>query len=127
MVHELVHVVQAYGSGRRRNPGATRPPGWLVEGLADYLRFYHYEPETKGAEIPRRRIATARHDASYRVSANFIHWVVEHHDRDLVRHLNAALREGRYQDALWKEHTGKTLSELAEAWLAALAVPAAAP
>jgi hypothetical protein len=36
MIHETVHVVQGY-----RLPGN---PGWLVEGIADYIRFFKYEP-----------------------------------------------------------------------------------
>ncbi len=35
-VHETVHCVQSYrGRGN---------PGWLVEGVADYVRFFQYEP-----------------------------------------------------------------------------------
>lgn len=57
-----------------------------------------------------------RYDASYRVSANFIHWVTETYDREIVRKLNAALREGRYRAELWKDATGRTLDELGEEW-----------
>ncbi|MHB1558870.1 MAG: basic secretory protein-like protein, partial [Isosphaeraceae bacterium] len=35
MVHETVHVVQSYRRGDR--------PGWLVEGVSDYIRFFKYE------------------------------------------------------------------------------------
>ncbi len=35
IVHELTHIVQRY-------PGD--PPMWLLEGIADYVRYYHYEP-----------------------------------------------------------------------------------
>ena len=51
VVHELVHVVQQYGRARRNNPDATRPPGWLVEGIPDYIRWFLYEPQSRGAEI----------------------------------------------------------------------------
>jgi hypothetical protein len=37
MVHETVHCVQDY----RR----ARNPGWLVEGIADYVRFFRYETQ----------------------------------------------------------------------------------
>src|SRR5204862_5327445 len=66
VVHELVHVVQQYGQARRTNPDATRTPGWLVEGIADYIRWFLYEPQTKGAEITRRNFERARYDSSYR-------------------------------------------------------------
>ena len=116
VVHELVHVVQDYGRARRGNPGASRTPGWLVEGIADYIRWFLYEPETKGAEITERNFARAKYDASYRVTGNFLNWVTATHDREIVRKLNAAAREGRYAEALWKEWTGRTLPELGEDW-----------
>ena len=116
VVHEMVHVVQNYGRARRTNPNATRMPGWLVEGMADYIRWFLYEPETKGAEITERNLARAKYDASYRVTGNFLNWVTQQHDRDLVRKLNAAAREGRYTEQLWKDWTGKTVQELGEDW-----------
>lgn len=127
IVHELVHVVQQYGLARRSNPNPTRSPGWLVEGLADYLRWFRYEPESKGAEIAPDRAARARYDAGYRVSANFLNWVVENYGEDVVRELNAAMREGRYADDLWPRLTGRSLTELGEAWKANLEAPRSSP
>ena len=118
--HELVHVVQQYGRARRSNPNATRAPGWLTEGIPDYLRWFVYEPQTRGAEITRRNIGRARYDASYRISANFLNWVTEKYSRDLVKDLNAALREGKYSEDLWKQSTGQSLAELGEAWKKAM-------
>jgi hypothetical protein len=53
VIHELVHVVQAYPRNRHNT-------GWLVEGIADYIRWWRYEPEsiTAGA---RPRIDPAKH------------------------------------------------------------------
>ena len=116
VVHELVHVVQQYGRARRANPNATRPPGWLVEGIADYIRWFLYEPESRGAEITAANISKARYDMSYRGSANFLNWVAERHDRKLVTKLNAALREGRYKDDLWSDYSRRTLAELGDEW-----------
>ncbi len=116
VVHELVHVVQSYGNGRRNSPGNTRIPGWLVEGIPDYIRWFIYEPQTQGAEITTRNLDRARHDASYRISANFLNWVTANHDANLVRKLNAAGRAGTYREELWQEATGKTVQELGEAW-----------
>lgn len=111
-VHELVHVVQQYGRARRPN----RPPGWLVEGIADYIRWFLYEPESRGAEITARNIDRARHDASYRVSANFLNWVATKHGEEIPKKLNAALREGTYREELWRELTGQGVEELGAAW-----------
>jgi len=128
VVHELVHVVQQYGRARRAGPNAARTPGWLVEGIADYIRWFLYEPETRGAEITGRNIARARYDASYRVSGNFLNWVTKTYDKELVRKLNAAAREGRYSEDLWKEYTSHTVEELGAEWKANLEKsPAAAP
>lgn len=116
IVHELVHVVQQYGRGRRRTPGAFRPPGWLTEGIPDYIRWFLYEPESHGAEITERNFDRARYDGSYRVSANFLDWVVREHGEKVIPELNAALREGRYRPDLWNELTGHSVEELGEAW-----------
>lgn len=116
VVHEMVHVVQQYGRARRNNPDATRTPGWLVEGIADYIRWFLYEPETKGAEITRKNLSRARYDGNYRITGNFLNWVGGKYDPDIVRKLNAAAREGKYDEGLWKNYTGKTVQELGEEW-----------
>jgi hypothetical protein len=116
VVHEMVHVVQSYGRARRTNPDAKRTPGWLVEGIADYIRWFLYEPETKGAEITERNLARAKYDASYRITGNFLNWVTQNQDKDIVRKLNVAAREGKYAEQLWKDWTGKTLQDLGAEW-----------
>jgi hypothetical protein len=108
IVHEAVHVAQGYRHGPQ--------PSWLVEGIADYIRFFRWEPGNLGRIDP----ATARYDGSYRVSAAFLAYLVERSDRDIVRHLNRAVREGRYDDDLFRQITGKTLRELDEQWRATL-------
>ncbi|NLZ07661.1 MAG: DUF1080 domain-containing protein [Phycisphaerae bacterium] len=126
IVHELVHVVQNYGRARRGNPDAARTPGWLVEGICDYIRWFLYEPHAHGAQITSRNVERARYDGNYRISGNFLNWVTATYDRDIVRKLNAAAREGRYSEDLWKEYTGKTVQELGDEWKAAMVANAAA-
>jgi hypothetical protein len=104
MVHETVHVVQRY---RTRNN-----PGWLVEGVADWVRFFKYER----GKLGRINSDRARYDGSYRVTAAFLNYVSEKYDQELVRKLNKAMREGEYKDELWKELTKKTAKELDEEW-----------
>jgi hypothetical protein len=120
VVHELAHVVQNYGLARRTNPNATRTPGWLVEGICDYIRWFLYEPQTHGAEITARNLARARYDGNYRISGNFLHWVTGKYDKDIVRKLNAAARAGTYREELWKTATGHTVQELGDEWKAEL-------
>lgn len=118
VVHELVHVVQAYQSGRRRGQERQTPPGWIVEGIPDYIRWFLYEPQSQGAALSRAALAKAKHDASYRVSANFINWVLRTHDAGgtLLQQLNADARNGRYSSETWKRLTGKPEPELANQW-----------
>ncbi len=102
MIHETVHCVQAYRTGG---------PGWLVEGIADYIRFFKYEPGKIG------RIAKDPHfDGSYRTTAAFLNFVATQYDKDLVKKINKTLREGEYREELWKTLTKKTLKELDEEW-----------
>ena len=120
VVHELAHVVQNYGMARRSNPNATRTPGWLVEGICDYIRWFLYEPQTRGAEITSRNIARAKYDGNYRISGNFLNWVTQTYSKDIVQRLNAAAREGKYSEELWKTATGHTVQELGDEWKASL-------
>jgi hypothetical protein len=109
VVHELTHAVQAY---RKPNRGA----GWLVEGIADYIRFYHYEPKTKLTVDPRK----ASYRDGYRTAAMFLAWIEKSHDAGIVRKLNDALRKGEYKEELFKTWTSKSLDELWEAFAASL-------
>ena len=109
VVHEMTHVVQDYGGGDKQ------APGWLVEGIADYTRWFLYEPQTRGARFTKRNDDIHYND-SYRVTANFLDWCQRKYSRDLVRILNAASRVGEYDEAIWKRVTGKTVQELGEEW-----------
>jgi hypothetical protein len=117
LVHEAVHVAQQYGRGPQH------PPGWLVEGMADYIRWFQYEPGSHGADVVwmrHLRNFTPRYNDSYRVTANFLNWVTEKYDRNLVTELNAAARTGKYEPDIWKKLTGKTVEELGAEWKAAI-------
>ena len=122
LIHETVHVVQQYGNGWRDD---SPSPGWLTEGIPDYIRFFKYEPQTHGADIvwlQGRKRLTLNYDGMYRISANFLDYVVQHYDPDqkLIQKVNAACRQGSYTDGLWKELAGKTLPELNDEWKAAV-------
>lgn len=115
VVHELVHVAQQYGGNRRR--GAARNPGWLVEGVADYIRWFKYEPVRLR---PRPNPDRAKYTDSYRTTAAFLEYVTTVHDHELVVKMNAAMREGRYAPELWNEYTGKSVDELWELYVKTL-------
>lgn len=105
VIHELTHVVQAYPGPKE---GFTKP-GWLVEGIADYIRLFHYEPD---ARRPRINPDKANYTDAYKTTAGFLDWVVTSHDKEIVKRLSAALRQGEYQESLWQKYTGKTVEEL---------------
>ena len=108
LVHEMVHVVQQYRGAR----GGNRNPGWLVEGLADYIRWQIYEPKEKR----RRPDSRWKYDGSYHQTGAFLEYVLNTYDKDIVKKLNAAMRQGKYAAEIWKENTGKTLEELGAEW-----------
>lgn len=101
VIHELVHVVQQYRS--RGNPG------WLVEGIADYIRWFKYEPRTKR---PRPSPTRAHYNDGYRTTAAFLEFVATKYDHEIALRMNEAMREGRYKTDLWKDYTGKTPEDL---------------
>lgn len=114
MVHELVHVVQRYWAplpGRKRN----RPPTWVSEGIADYVRWEVYEPKPR-FRVTAENVGKIRYDQSYQTTADFLRWTSEKYDRQLVPKLNQAAREGRYDESFWKTTTGRTAAELGEEW-----------
>lgn len=108
LVHEAVHVVQSYRGGDR--------PSWLVEGIADHVRFFQFEPGKLGRVDPVK----AHFDGGYRTSAAFLDYVARTFDPDAVRKLNQALRDRPYSDRIFPDLTGKTLPELDALWRATL-------
>ncbi|HEY3782206.1 MAG TPA: basic secretory protein-like protein [Fimbriimonadaceae bacterium] len=104
MVHELTHVVQHY---------THKSPGWLVEGIADYVRWYNYEPVSK-RHTPHASRAEAT--GSYQTTANFLDWAVKTYNKNLVKQLNQELYDGTYTDDSWPKLTGHTLDQLNTEW-----------
>lgn len=108
VIHELVHVVQAY-------PGGSE--GWLTEGIADYLRCAVYESMPL-SDFPRPAKERGYRD-SYKVAAGFLFWLESGPAPGVVRQLNAALRRGEYRESLFRDRTGRDLEALWKEYLAA--------
>jgi hypothetical protein len=108
VVHELCHVAQHY---------PKYDPVWLVEGIADYVRWFAFESVEKRPKVSKSK-ANAR--ASYRTTGAFIDWTLRTYDKDIVKKLNKSLFDATYTEDLWKALTGKTLDELNDAWKASL-------
>lgn len=108
IVHEMVHVVQSY---------PTYDPVWLVEGIADYVRWFFYEPVGKR---PRPNPAKATARDSYQTTGAFLYWASCHYDLDLVPKLSKAFQANTYKEDLFRQFTGRTLDQLNDEWLPSL-------
>lgn len=109
MVHELVHVVQAY-------PAQKANLGWLTEGIADYIRFWKYEPQVRQRKINPEK---ASYRDSYRTTAAFLGWLVASKDPNIVNKLNARLRVGGADETIFNDLLGKGVDDLWKEFLAA--------
>jgi hypothetical protein len=102
VIHELCHVVQGYH--------AKQPPGWVTEGIADYVRWFNFEPENRHPHVGNP--ARAKYTDSYQTTAAFFDWIVKNKDPQFVTRLNAAARQGKYKSELFQEYAGKPVDEL---------------
>ena len=108
VVHELTHLIQRYPSYEA---------SWLVEGIADYVRFWVFEPD---APRPVVNPSQNKYTDGYRVTAAFLARIVETHGVGVITGLNRALREGTYDASVFEELTGKGLDPLWAEYLSAL-------
>ena len=99
-VHEVAHSVQAMSAYN---------PVWLVEGIADYIRWVEFEPQNFKVQI---NADTANYDNSYRTTAAFLAWCEMNYDSRLVTKLNDDVRFGNYKPENWKKYTGKDVETL---------------
>jgi len=104
VAHEMVHVVQSY---------PTYDPVWLVEGIADWVRWFNWEPLAKR---PRPNPEKAKARDSYQTTGAFLYYVSTHYDLNLVPKLNRAFKERAYKESLFKDYTGRTLDQLDAEW-----------
>lgn len=104
VIHELCHVVQSYKGG----------VGWITEGIADYVRYFKYEPKP----TPPRISAKAKYTDGYKTSATFLAWLEKTKDKEILRKLNELLRTAKYKEDVFKEWTGSGLDDLWKEFLA---------
>ncbi len=106
VTHEVMHIVQNYGRGGG--------PGWLTEGIADYVRFkFGVDNQGAGWALPAFK-PEHHYKNAYRVTARFLHWLEINGHAGIVIRLDEAMRAHTYQEELWKTITGKSLDDL---WL----------
>lgn len=104
IVHEMVHVVQSY---------PDYDPVWLVEGVADWVRWFGYEDVARRPH-PNPAKATARD--SYQTTGSFLYYVSTHYDINLVPKINQLFKKGQYKESFFKTDTGKSLNQLDAEW-----------
>ena len=100
VIHELCHVVQSY----------HKPvPGWLTEGIADYVRWFKFEPANRRPHVDPQH---AKYTDGYQTTAAFLDWIVRTKNRSFVQRLNTAARNGKYSDDLFRRYARKPLDKL---------------
>lgn len=103
VTHEVMHVVQNYGRGAG--------PGWLTEGIADYVR-YKYGVDNAGAGWSLTAFKPEQnYKNAYRITARFLNHLEKNHPGIVVK-LDDAMRKHTYQENIWATLTGKTIDEL---------------
>jgi hypothetical protein len=100
VIHELCHIVQSY----------HKPvPGWVTEGIADYVRWFKYEPVKRRSRVDPRN---AKYTDGYQTTAAFFDWIVRTKNHSFVQRLNTAARNGKYSDDLFRRYARRPLDEL---------------
>lgn len=102
VIHELTHIVQGY-------PSSKADTGWLVEGIADYIRWWRFEPEALNHRINWDR---ASYKDGYGTSAWLLAWAGRKHNMSLVPALDRDLRSGKDPHPTILRLTGKSVEEL---------------
>lgn len=101
IVHELTHLVQKY-------PGNKADVGWLVEGIADYVRWWRYEPEATHRRIDP---AKAKYSDGYGTTASLLAWASRKYHMGLVPALDRVLKKGEDPAPTFQALTGKTYQQ----------------
>ncbi|MGB0992264.1 MAG: basic secretory protein-like protein [Akkermansiaceae bacterium] len=103
-VHELTHVIQRYPSYQ---------PSWFIEGSADYTRF-KLSTTDRWAQRCRRHVNHQKPFGHYWSSAAFLLYLEETYKKPVTRVVSQSIRAKTYNEAIWKQLTGKNLQQLAE-------------
>jgi len=107
VAHELVHIIQRYPGGR--NSQGQGLPGWAMEGMTDYIRHVHFEPEVQMRAVDSDR---ARYTDSYQITGGFFMYIVDTYDKDFITKLNEMGRKRTYSEGIYEASTGKNIDVL---------------
>lgn len=109
ITHEGMHIVQSYP------PGSS--PGWLTEGIADYVRYAYGVDNEKGNWYLPDYSEGQHYTDSYRITARFLLWLSQKYGKELILQLDRSMRNKTYSEALWQEYTGHSLTMLWETYI----------
>lgn len=102
VTHEVMHIVQSYPNYN---------PSWLVEGIADYVRYKYGVANAQGGWSLPAVSPSQKYDNGYRVTARFLVWC-ENKKPGSVKVFDGALRTGTYTPGLWNTLFGKPVADL---------------
>lgn len=112
MIHELVHLIQEYPK--------NVCPTWLIEGIADYVRYYHFHRQDQHTDrvrgklflMPRKPSRRQSWRDGYATTAFFLDYVVANVREDFLYWINKSCRDGHYRESIWKKLTGHSIIKL---------------
>jgi hypothetical protein len=126
VIHELTHINQ-HGKGVGEN-------GWVVEGVADYLRHKHFAKDIQPAlnlsadgrlvnyapkdiylyDLQQQKV-DLRHQGyenRYTVASTFLYWLEQHKGSHIVREISVTFEEGKFTPQPFEKVCGKPLDAL---------------
>ncbi|CAF0924696.1 unnamed protein product [Rotaria sordida] len=104
LTHEMMHIVQSYPGGQ---------PEWLVEGIADYVRWKYGQDKVGGGWQLSDFNLKQHYTNSYRVTARFLVWLERKVQNNIVNRLDQGLRQNQYENGkLWIQISGKSVDQL---------------
>jgi hypothetical protein len=104
IVHEDTHVVQGYGS----KVGTSQAPHWLVEGMADWVRYHLGYTQAPDYHCT----SSTTYLSGYNCAAVFLDYL-SGYDSNIVQDAHNAIRQGTYNDTSFiKQKTGSDLTTL---------------
>lgn len=110
LIHEMIHVIQGYGDPQ---PGYDRVPGFLVEGIPDFYRYFIYEP----GKIQKPTGGNYRDGNGYANSAYLLKYIVTvtkdregryKNPENVVQILNFYAHKNSYKNSLIETYTQKS-------------------
>lgn len=102
-VHETMHKIQADYQGN--------VPGWLTEGMADYVRDRFGVDDPDNWSLPDYA-PDQNYDGSYGITARYLLWIEKHKHQNFVQELNDALLDGVDYQLFWNQTLGGSVAAI---------------